>query len=114
MLVVGESPLVGVESTDDDAGCTEEANIMNGQRVRVGRVLLRRPLSLSLYPLWCLLGRSGNRAEKSYVALPGMQLAGGGPNSAKATNCRHTRRSIRSDPMCVKFAQEACHVRMMH
>ena len=47
MLVVGESPLVGVESTDDDAGCTEEANIMNGQRVRVGRVLLRRPLSLS-------------------------------------------------------------------
>ena len=55
MLVVGESPLVGVESTDDDAGCTEEANIMNGQRVRacavrVSRVLLRRPLSLSLYP----------------------------------------------------------------
>ena len=51
MLVVGESPLVGVESTDDDAGCTEEANIMNGQRVRGPRqsgVITTPPLSLAL------------------------------------------------------------------
>ena len=87
---------------------------MNGQRVRVGRVLLRRPLSLSLslYPLRCLLGRSGNHAEKSYLALPGMQLAVGRAIPAKAKNCRHTRRSMRYDRICVKFAQEACHVRM--
>ena len=101
MLVVGESPLVGVESTDDDAGCTEEANIMNGQRVRGPRqsgVITTPPLSLSLYPLWCLLGRSGNHAEKSYLALPGMQLAVGRAIPAKAKNCRHTSRSKRYDP----------------